>query len=30
MKYCNKCNQSFGDKLKECPNCGKKLAKMSY
>lgn len=30
MKYCNKCNQNFSDKLKKCPECGKKLLRMSY
>lgn len=30
MRYCPKCNQTYGDKIKECPICGRKLVKVAY
>ena len=30
MKYCNKCNQSYGNKEKKCPKCGNKLIRVAY
>lgn len=30
MKYCSKCNAQRGDKLKDCPDCGSRLVKVSY